>query len=232
MLEGASISQAGQVFDELSSNPVSVQPRPRGAQRLLGPRPGSWIARWSLWVCKGPRIPGEAIPVQWGRKLRGLASSEVKVKPPQRGASRPWGPGCNWAVTGQMSGCSWTVSQHHGTQSRARLCTLVPSCHGDASRGMLFFPAESCCHAFVCCVGMCRLTGLGDSRTSLSSAFPPLAGLPAGSAAMPPPTHSATPCPRVQLQRRVSRRRRGCSPGDRASEHGHDSPRLNTSHHK
>lgn len=54
---------------------------------------------------------------------------------------------------------------------------------------MLFFPAESCCHLFVCCVGMCRLTGLGDSRTSLSSAFPPLAGLPAGSAPMPPPTH-------------------------------------------
>ena len=87
VLEGAGISQAGQAFDELSSNPVSVQPRPRGAQRLLGPRPGSWIARWSLWVCKGTRIPGEAIPVQWGRKLRGLASSDVKVKPPQRGAS-------------------------------------------------------------------------------------------------------------------------------------------------
>lgn len=211
MLEGEGISQAGQAFGELSSNPVSIQPRPRVAQRLLGPRPGSRIARWSLWVCEGPRIPGEAIPVRWGRKSRGPASSGVKVKPPQRVASRPWAPGCNGAVTGQMSGCSWTVSQHHGAQSRARLCTLVPSCHGDASRGMLFFPAESCCHSFVCCVGMCRLTGLGDSRTSLSSAFPPLAGLPAGSAAMPPPTHSATPCPRVQLQRRVSRRRRVCS---------------------
>ena len=167
------------------------------------------VSRWRLWACEGPRIPGEAVPGNRGWTLRGPASRGVKVKPPQRVASRPWAPGWNWAVTGQMSGCSWAVSQHHGAQSRACLYTLGPSCHGDGSRGMLFFPAESCCHSFVCCVGICGLTGLGDSRTSLSSAFPPLAGLPAGSAAILPPTHSATPCPGVQLQRRVGGRRRG-----------------------
>ena len=141
MLEGEGISQAGQAFDELSSNPVSVQPRPRGAQRLLGPRPGSLISlvsRWRLWVCKGPRIPGEAILVRWGRKLRGPALSGVKVKPPWRVASRPWAPGYNWAVTGQISGCSWTASQIMGLRAEHAYALLVPAAMETRAEGCSF----------------------------------------------------------------------------------------------
>lgn len=95
----------------LTSNPVTIK-----TQRLLGPasRARQTVTRARLQKLRNSRIPREAVPVQWGRKLRSPALSCVKVTPSRESCLEALGSRQDWALTHRPDvqgrrGCSWAL---------------------------------------------------------------------------------------------------------------------------
>lgn len=166
-----------------------------------------------------PRLPGEAAPAWWGRKLRQLALSHVKVTS-SRERGTAWSQARCAAAAGLCRLARPAPSASWGSQRR-RLSSLRPSCHGDL--------AESCSEVlkdhtsfrpFVLWMGICLLTGLGDAGTSLSSVCPPLRG--SRWVVSPPP--SETPRPGSGFGEGRAGEEGGPALGGRGAEKCRDSP--------
>lgn len=159
--------------------------------------------------------------MQWGRKLRRAALSCVKVTPSRESCLEALGSRWDWALTHRpdvcwRGGCSLALLPGRPAPlvtglraARAHVLWVPAAMETQGSRGCsVFLQNPVAIRPFICRAGICRLADLGDSRTFLSSLFPPLTGLLVGN-----------PTPRGLASKRGEQdRREGPAPGGEGSK--------------